>query len=1139
VTSVQRPKPDFRAIFEASPGLYLVLAPDAPRFTVVAVSDAYARATKTKREEILGKGIFEVFPDNPDDLGASGVRNLAASLSRVASQRVPDAMAVQKYDIRRPDEEGGGFEERWWSPVNSPVLGPRAELHYIIHRVEDVTDFVRLKQAGVEQRRAADRLQTRAERMEAEVYLRGQEIQEANRQLRVANERITRLYDQTKELDGLKMQFFANVSHELRTPLSLIVGPAQRMVEAAETSPGARRDLEVILRNARTLQRHVDDLLDVAKLDAGRMKLEYADVDVTHLVRFVASHFDLLAQEKQLQYEIDVAEGVRAQVDPAKLSRIALNLLSNAFKFTPSGGRVRLSLRQAEERLVIEVADSGAGIAPEKREAVFERFRRLECEPRGHAGGTGLGLAIVRDLAALHGGTVTARDAPEGGSLFVVDLPRNAPGAVTTREASPSDSETETLRQTVRDLRSPEAPAVVPTPVGHGAMVLVVEDNRDMNRFICESLAFGYRVVAAHDGAEGLEKACNLRPDLVISDIMMPKMGGEALVHEIRKREELARVPIILLSARADDELRLRLLREGAQDYLTKPFSVEELRVRVGNLVERKRAEEQLRRAEAIASGIIAVSADAIISIDDDQRITMFNDGAERIFGFSKAEATGSPLDILIPERFRAVHREHIRRFAEEPDVARRVGERHAEIFGLRKSGEEFAAEAAISKLEVDGRRIFTVALRDVSAERSVADEQRFLAEVGPSLAATLDYEDTLTTVAQLAVLHVADLCLVHVVEDGERPRRPIAVSRDASHAWIADMLADTVVDGSEPWPVRLFMDAEESVLVQHLTPDQVVPSDRGPECLRAIEELEPRSLIAVPLLVYSRRLGAIVFLSSSRIYGSADVRLAERLAQRAALAVENARLYRAARRAIEARDDVLGIVAHDLRTPLNVLSMQVQLLRRGCHDVEIGARKPIDVMNRAIDRMSRLIHDLLDAARMDEGALTIERARIPAEEVVSSSVEAQQPLAKAASLELRFEPDPRLPEIFADRDRLLQVFENLISNAMKFTPPGGVITVSAVRGEREVVFSVSDTGIGIASDDLPHLFDRFWQAPRARRRGAGLGLAIVKGIVEAHGGRLWVESAVGSGTTCSFTVPVARPRPSKELPSKGRRASP
>ena len=179
----RRLTPDFRTLFESGPGLYLVLECDAPRYTIAAVSDRYARTTKTRREDILGRGLFEVFPANPADPEGTGVQNLTSSLERVISLRVPDAVGLQKYDIPRPAEEGGGFEEKWWSSINSPVFGADGELVLIIHRVEDVTEFVLLKQKGLEQQKLTAELRTQAERMEAEVFQRGREIEEFSRRL--------------------------------------------------------------------------------------------------------------------------------------------------------------------------------------------------------------------------------------------------------------------------------------------------------------------------------------------------------------------------------------------------------------------------------------------------------------------------------------------------------------------------------------------------------------------------------------------------------------------------------------------------------------------------------------------------------------------------------------------------------------------------------------------------------------------------------------------------------------------------------------------------------------------------------------------------------------------------------------------
>jgi signal transduction histidine kinase len=322
-------------------------------------------------------------------------------------------------------------------------------------------------------------------------------------------------------------------------------------------------------------------------------------------------------------------------------------------------------------------------------------------------------------------------------------------------------------------------------------------------------------------------------------------------------------------------------------------------------------------------------------------------------------------------------------------------------------------------------------------------------------------------------------------------------------------------------------------VLLQGLSP-AMGAFFADPDRDRALGALEPRSLLAVPLLVRGKLLGAITLVSaaSSAAYGPADVRLAERLADRAALAIEKAQLYRAAQRAIQVRDDVLGIVAHDLRNPLGSILLQTARLRRRPPDPERRSSGPADGIERAVTRMDRLIQDLLDVTRMEAGRLSVEQARVSAGQLVADCADAQRPLAAGASLEMKVEVARDLPEVWADHDRLLQVFENLIGNAIKFTQPGGLVVVGAAARDREVLFWVADSGPGIAAADVPQLFDRFWQARKTGRRGAGLGLPIVKGIVEAHGGRIWVESAPGHGSTFFFTLPVApvseqwRPQP-------------
>jgi PAS domain S-box-containing protein len=582
----RRAEPDFRAIFEAAPGAYLVLDPE---LSIVAVSDSYARVTMTQREQIVGRHLFEVFPDNPDAPHVEGLRNLRASIEAVKQNLVADTMPVQRYDIRRPEAEGGGFEERHWSPINSPVFSAEGRLTYIIHRVEDVTQFIRLRGQGAE---LTQDFLARAELMEAEVFQTTQQAADANAQL-------AQLYEKTRELDHLKSQFFANVSHELRTPLALILGPVERWLAARDLPAEQRQELELIARNARSLLRLVNDLLDASRLEAGKLTLAYAELDLAELVRVVAGQFSSLAEERSLALHIEAIGPLRAQVDAEKLQRVLLNLLSNAFKFTPPGGTIRCSVRfdEAAGQLLLEVADSGQGIPAEHRRLVFERFYQLDGGATRRFGGTGLGLAIARELVELHGGTIEVETAPEGGALFRLRLPSTAPASVEVLcKRVESTRAEEDARLILAELSVSAAAAERPRAAELARpLVLVVEDNPDMNRFIRDSLTPQFGVVSAANGREGLSQALALQPDLIITDLMMPELSGDELVRALRGHRQLDTVPIVLLTAKVDEALRVQLLRQGASDYMLKPFSVEELCARVGNLLQAKSALERQR----------------------------------------------------------------------------------------------------------------------------------------------------------------------------------------------------------------------------------------------------------------------------------------------------------------------------------------------------------------------------------------------------------------------------------------------------------------------------------------------------------------------------------------------------------------
>ncbi|VEH28672.1 histidine kinase dimerization/phospho-acceptor domain-containing protein [Legionella sainthelensi] len=325
---------DFKVIFESIPGLYLILDKN---FTIIAASNNYLRSTMVTREQIIGKNIFKAFPDNPEDPHATGEINLRASLNRVLKNKTHDTMAIQKYDIRLPREKGGGYEERYWSPINLPVLDARNRVKYIIHRVEDVTEYIQLKKSRSEQLKIMEELRTRAGEMEIEIYQRAQEIQTVNKQLQEVNSHLALL-------DQMKTQFFANISHELRTPLMLILGPIDTLLRDKPLTPSQTKKLRLIKENALLLSKHVNDLLDIAKFDAAKLEISYYNIDFVRLIRKVLSLFEADIEAKKFQVSCDLPKELFIQIDGEKMERVILNLLSNSIKFNPIHGKIKLKL---------------------------------------------------------------------------------------------------------------------------------------------------------------------------------------------------------------------------------------------------------------------------------------------------------------------------------------------------------------------------------------------------------------------------------------------------------------------------------------------------------------------------------------------------------------------------------------------------------------------------------------------------------------------------------------------------------------------------------------------------------------------------------------------------------------------------
>lgn len=621
-------EPDFKRLLEGSPHPYLVLLPDAA-FTIVAVNDRYLAATATQRRDILGCGLFEVFPDNPSDNSSSSVNDLRISLERALHDKVQDIMGIQKYDIPIPGAQGA-FEVKYWSPVNTPVFDEEGNVSYIIHHVEDITEFMLARENSATEN---THIKDRADRMEAEVARRASEVKVANRRLKAMMEdleqreaELARLNEQLKSLDRAKTVFFDNISHEFRTPLTLLLGPLADALAETGLAPIQRARLEIAHRNSLRLLKLVNSLLTFARIEAGRAQAAFEPTDLADLTTYLASNFHSACEQAGLGLRIDCPPlPAPVYVDREMWEKIVLNLLSNAFKFTLHG-EIAVTLKQSNETVELTVQDTGVGIPAEDLPHVFDRFYRVKgVEGRTHEG-SGIGLALTRELVGLNGGKIWVESDRGKGSIFHVNLPcginhlpadqiKTAGEYVTPAIAAELGRDEplqwlgmETSFAANKEEASPYKPTffkeVVSNPTqgcakDHRPRIIWADDNADMREYVKRMLSNDYAVEAVANGEEALAVARREPPDLVLSDVMMPRLNGFGLLKALRDDPQLRTVPMILLSARAGEEARIEGLATGADDYLVKPFSGKELLAKIGATLRMAGLRQEVAQREA------------------------------------------------------------------------------------------------------------------------------------------------------------------------------------------------------------------------------------------------------------------------------------------------------------------------------------------------------------------------------------------------------------------------------------------------------------------------------------------------------------------------------------------------------------
>ncbi len=902
------------------------------------------------------------------------------------------------------------------------------------------------------------------------------------------------------ELDRAKTAFFSNVSHELRTPLTLMLGPIEE--ELRDDPENAR--LELAHRNSVRLLRLVNTLLDFSRIEAGRIQATYEPVDLAILTTELASGFRSAIESAGVRLVVQCPALPQAvHVDVEMWEKIVLNLLSNAFKFTFEG-EITVELRWRGDAVELVVTDTGAGIPAAELPHIFERFHRVRgTRSRTHEG-TGIGLALVEELARLHGGAVGVVSQEGRGSAFTVTiragtthLPQDRIGAARTlastatgvrgfvdeaqRWHSGKDSFEEANRQETDLITLIEPDASAP------ARILLADDNADMREYVARLLAPHYDVTSVADGQAALEVARAQRPDLVLTDVMMPRLDGFGLLRELRADPVLSTLPVILLSARAGEESRVEGMAEGADDYLVKPFSARELIARVEAHLKlaraRARAERAMRESEERYRGIVNQTVAGIAELDLTGRFLVVNDQYCETTGYSRDELMVKGMEGITHPQDVPVYQKLLNALVEE-DVPFEM-----EMSHVRKDGSVVWVHSSVSAIrDASGKALSVIAISiDITARRLAEDQLRESAQLLRSVndsTSELIYMKDLSgklTYANLATLHVLGLSEEEALRVSEPER---------------------------------YQDTSEV--------DDIMANDR-----RAAQSSEPISVEEVFTSADGQRR---VYLStktplrdaSGKVIGIIGVSRDNTERKRAAEALAKAK--EGAEAASRAKDDFLAALSHELRNPLNPVLLAAGEMAKD-QTLSAGNREQLVMIQRNIQLEARLIDDLLDLTRIGRGLLRLETAPTDAHVLLQHVEEIVRPDADAACVEVSLQLDASDHHLLGDAARLQQVFWNLMKNAIKFSAGAGKVNVRTFNPEPgRLAITVTDMGIGIAEEALPRIFLPFEQGEvgsQHRFGGLGLGLAISKAIVDLHGGELRAESA-GSGQGASFTVQLA-----------------
>jgi PAS domain S-box-containing protein len=992
------------------------------------------------------------------------------------------------------------------------------------------------------------------------------------------------------EIDRAKTAFFSNVSHEFRTPLALIMGPLEEALVARDVPEPVRAQLDLAHRNSGRLLRLVNNLLDFSRIEAGRANARYQATDLAAFSADIASGFRSAMEKAGLELQLDCPPlPQEVYVDREMWEKILLNLLSNAFKFTLHGSIGVLVRPSADgQSAEIVVRDSGIGIPDHELSKLFDRFHRVVGAQGRSYEGSGIGLALVQDLVKLHGGRIGVQSKLGRGTAFQVVLPfgsahlpssqlsSDGSSAVVGRAGEYADEAMGWLPET---LQSSIMADVIDAPgvanggaLGRGQNILLADDNRDMRNYLRRLLeSEGYRVMAAGDGEEALEALRQERPDLILSDVMMPKLDGFGLLRRVRSDATLADVPVLLLSARAGSEAQVEGLDAGADDYLAKPFAARELLARINANIHMSRTRRELTAAMRESESRfrnMADNAPVMMWVADETSSVVYSNRLWQEFtGATETNSLGRGwLDFVHPE-----DRDAARAVFSGGQMDRSAANR-IEYRLLRHDGRyRWVLNVTVPRFSEGQPLGFISSVLDIDERKEAefaleaqADVLRNLNRAATAIAGDLDLERVVQTVTDAGV----------ALAGAEFGAFFYNVLNEAGESYVLYTLSGAPRAAFETFP----MPRNTAVFGPTFEGTGIVRSDditKDPRYGRSAPyhgmpkgHLPVRSYLAVPVKSRSNEvIGGLFFgHANPAMFSKLAEEGLEGLAAQAAVAMDNARLFQERLRAqeqleslnagleqrimqeiaertkaedalrqaqkMEAVGQLTGGIAHDFNNLLTIIVGGLDTIRRAKPEDHARIKRSADMALQGAQRAASLTGRLLAFSRrqplaprpLDLNGLVRDMTEL-LHRTLGEQVELEGVLA------------PRLWTIEADANQLESAIINLAVNARDAMPEGGKLTIETantylddryVETQAEVlpgqyvVIGVSDTGTGIPKDVLSRVFEPFYTTKEVGR-GTGLGLSMVYGFVKQSGGHVTLYSEEGEGTTVKLYFPRHR----------------